>query len=344
MIAVPSITEWTEEAVLAVALLASIAHPALAHCLASAESFWKFSTALELEGHRFDPRVNACTIAGPLLAEKPEFGEKTALEAFSTAVRIASSLHRGTSALPLFGLHAAGALLAVFVLPLFIVIGVPVGLAASCMTDWWLGEGIYRGLAQCTVGLWHDACTRRMRIPSGGPEHWVTLFEQLLLPAGDASSNGLSDGLASNRAVRFAALRQRVRQRRRMANLEPECSTDQSLFAFAASDACWQVPSFDEPLFRATFPHDAALRLQISGGGLRDHNFEVAELQQARRAFHLLWVVADCRDALAALDATVLSSLWALLPEAARQKVGAEATPKGPQLLPRPALAEPLLM
>ena len=173
----------------------------------------------------------------------------------------------------------------------------------------------------------------------------LTFFEQLLLPAGDASSNGLSDGLAFDRAVRFAALRQCVRQRRQMANLEPDCSMEQPLFAFAASDACWQVPSFDEPLFLATFPHDAALRLQISGGGLRDHNFEVAELQQARRAFHLLWVVADCRDALAALDATVLSSLWALLPEAAlqNQKV-AEATPKGPELLPRPALAEPLLM
>jgi hypothetical protein len=340
----PSISEWTEEAVLAVAMLT----PALAANIASVDCCWPFPTALELEGHHFDGRVNRCTI-------QPIATPRSAFSAYAAAAHITAVLRHGTHALPVFGLHVGGLMLAAFVLPLFLLIGLPVGLVASILTDWWLGEGIYRGIAQCTVGMWHDACTQRIEVPPGGPERWVRLFEALLLPApssstcsGEGSASVSSDSTVaspSSRAHRFAALQQRVRERRRQYLLEP----NQPLFAFAPSDSLWQVPSFDAYLFRATFPPTALLQLQISGGGLRDHNFDVAELQVARRAFHVLWIVADCRDALASFaDRDSLSSLWASLPDAARLQAAArDEPPAGPPLVFSPACqgsVEPLLM
>ena len=62
---------------------------------------------------------------------------------------------------------------------LFVVVGVPIGVAASVLTDWWLGEGIYRGIAQCAAGIVHDATTRRRRVV--GLRGWTDTFEALLL-------------------------------------------------------------------------------------------------------------------------------------------------------------------
>ena len=59
----------------------------------------------------------------------------------------------------------------------------------------------------------------------------------------------------------------------------------------------------------------AALRLALSGGGLLDHNYEVHELQAARRAFHVLWIVAALRDGLRAAGEAHVLELLALLPQ-----------------------------
>ena len=58
------------------------------------------------------------------------------------------------------------------------------------------------------------------------------------------------------------------------------------------------------------------MRLQMSGGGLRDHNFDVGELQMARQAFHVLWCCELLRAELAKVEASLLDEIRAQLPRA----------------------------
>ena len=310
----PPLAEWTEEQVVAVASLAialeMTSSPSFETTLAAMNERWSHSCALELQGHTFDDGVNVATSKGA--APRPASGadvHTVALQAWSYAEQTLSLLHRGTPALPVFGLDAGGCLLALLVMPLFVAIGVPVGLVASALTDWWMGEGIHRGIVQCACGLWNDACTVRIAV-GGGASAWVDLFERLLVDT-DEPLRAPGRRLHSQR---FAELHRLVGERRARAGQPPA----RPLFDFAPSDSLWQVPAFDEALWRGTFPRRARACLQISGGGLRDHNFEVAELQDARRAYQLLAGACELRYQLRALGSAPVAQLWSLLPERAR--------------------------
>jgi hypothetical protein len=224
-------------------------------------------------------------------------------------------LHRCTP-LPVRGLHLGGTALSLLVLPLFIIIGVPVGIVTAALTDWWLGEGIHRGLVQCAVGLWHDACTRWVSV-GNGVHGWLVALESLLLPITAQAAH--EDGCPPQAALsaRCAALVERVERQQRAAGVLAPGEAPQ-LFAFAPSDRVCSIPSFEASSFAATFPRQAVRRLQISGGGLRDHNFDVSALQLARQAFHVLCSVAALRAQLHRLDASRRDACFSALPVQAR--------------------------
>ena len=153
---------------------------------------------------------------------------------------------------------------------LFVVVGVPIGVAASVLTDWWLGEGIYRGIAQCAVGIVHDATTRRRRVV--GLREWTDTFEALLLRDGDSGGDG-------DELRRFAALRAPNCARGAAAALRRRRRSSSAI----ESSGCDEVLRFDAALWRDTFRPRATLALHVSGGGLRDHNFEVDDLSGVPR-------------------------------------------------------------
>ena len=130
-----------------------------------------------------------------------------------------------------------------------------------------------------------------------------------------------STGGGESIAQRFAPLQALVRARHAARETIGEQGWDEppSLLAFAPSDRLWQVPVLDADAMRRTFPARAQIRLGMSGGGLRNHNFDVAELQAARRAFHVLWIATDLwRGLQAELGGARLAHLLSLLPLPAR--------------------------
>ena len=135
--------------------------------LSSLDTSWSATELLELEGHRLNVQCNtkltreeAAALARRAREAQWPLADVTAA-AWALAERIGDEVERGTQALPVAGGSARGSLLALYAWPLFLCIGVPIGLLAAALTDWWLGEGLVRGLAQCAVGLWHDATTVR---------------------------------------------------------------------------------------------------------------------------------------------------------------------------------------
>ena len=274
--------------------------------LGTLEVDWPHNRALSLSGHRFDPRCNVPRrlAAAPLVATRaralrlPEID--IGAHAWAHASMVGARLRAGTPALPVFGVHAGWCCASAWIAVLFVVVGVPIGVAASILTDWWLGEGIYRGIAQCAAGIVHDATTRRRRVV--GLREWTDTFEALLLRDGDSGGDG-------DELRRFAALRAALRARRG----GDAAAAPAELFRFESSGCC-EVPRFDAALWRDTFPPRAKLALHVSGGGLRDHNFEVDDLQACRAAFAGLWACCELRDMLDELGGERVARLVQLLP------------------------------
>lgn len=294
--------------------------------LSSLDKSWTATELLELEGHRLNVQCNATLTREEAAALARRAREArwpladVAAAAWALAERLGTEVERGTRALPVAGCSARGSLLALYAWPLFVCIGVPIGLISSALTDWWLGEGILRGLAQCAVGLWHDATTVRREV-AAGQHGWPDLFEQLLVPRAARRCKGVDGarGASLCEAARFDALRPLVRARWVAAGLFlPPHGLPPPLLTFTAGPVL-QVPNFDPVTWAAVFPTAtsgegaASLRLALSGGGLLDHNFEVRELQAARRAFHLLWIVAELRSGLRAAGTARTQALLDLL-------------------------------
>ena len=139
--------ELSFEHVVACAILEAGLGPADAQAdrmalLASLDTEWTAAELLELEGHTLNPNCNASftRVVAPELVADQRAGRIAPAQltsgAWSLAEDLGRSLRSGTPALPVAGCGLRGGLLALFVAPLFIVVGLPVGLCASLLTDW----------------------------------------------------------------------------------------------------------------------------------------------------------------------------------------------------------------
>ena len=139
--------ELSFEHVVACAILEAGLGPADAQAdrmalLASLDTEWTAAELLELEGHTLNPNCNASftRVVAPELVADQRAGRIAPAQltsgAWSLAEDLGRSLRSGTPALPVAGCGLRGGLLALFVAPLFMVVGLPVGLCASLLTDW----------------------------------------------------------------------------------------------------------------------------------------------------------------------------------------------------------------